>query len=139
MLHNDMKYLMTLKNRVEKDYKRIYDYCSLNCYEENKGSLHECEYLLDSSFIEYLSHEDIYIISMRKDCIDMLMINIKNEIERGLITQSFILYNLKGIKKVLQYCAKNKFTRYARCNRYVIHYFNHRIQKDKEGKCLMNK
>lgn len=125
--HNDLKYMMTLKDKKSGEYIRVYNYYGLNCLQLLKNQLFDCEYDLDSTFLSYLNRESILIISMRKECIDTLMDNIYIELEENELNQDFILYNARGIVKLLNYCGHNSFSKKEKLNRYVIHYLTHRL------------
>ncbi len=130
MLHHDIKYLMTLKNKKTGKFIRVYCY-GKECLERQKEKLIESAYSLDSSLLSYLQDESILIINMRKICVDKLMENIEHEIKKGLIRKDFVFYNAKGVSKLLKYCSKNHFTKTEKSNRYVIHYLTHQLQSKK--------
>ena len=118
---HDVRYMMTLKDMRKNIYFRVYDYFGLDCMDS--------EYNLDSTFLSYLNDPSIRIVSMRMECIDVLMFNLLIEIKSGMITLDFIGYNSRGIAKLLSYCGRHRETRRKKLNRYVIHYLNHRMPK----------
>ena len=126
---HDVRYMMTLKDMRKNICFRVYDYFGLDCMEMINNRLMNSEYNLDSTFLSYLNDPSIRIVSMRMECIDVLMFNLLLEIKLGMITSDFIGYNSRGIAKLLSYCGRPRETRRKKLNRYVIHYLNHRMPK----------
>lgn len=83
---HDVRYMMTLKDMRKNICFRVYDYFGLDCMEMINNRLMNSEYNLDSTFLSYLNDPSIRIVSMRMECIDVLMFNLLIEIKSGMIT-----------------------------------------------------
>lgn len=130
-MQRDVRYIMTLLNKIEQENMKIFDFCELYCFYRSKDKDEICDFLLDSSFLVYLQNDYISIKNIRKECIDRLMKNLYMDIKDEMIDINFILYNRKGINKLLFYCSKHPYVKRGPLNRYVINYLNHRVTREK--------